>query len=70
VLIRHLWQPKTVVLLHWCLIYAVILINFVHCQSEMVLNKTEIVILVLVKVSFMTVIGKGYFLNTHPVNIN
>jgi hypothetical protein len=23
VLIRHLWQPKTIVLLHWCLICAV-----------------------------------------------
>ncbi len=25
VLIRHLWQPKTVVFLHWCLICAVLL---------------------------------------------
>jgi hypothetical protein len=25
VLIRHLWQLKTVVLLHWCLIHAVLL---------------------------------------------
>ncbi len=70
VLIRHLWQPKTVVFLHWCVIYAVLLINFVHCQSEIILNKTEIVILVLVKVSFKTVIGKRYFVNIHPVNIN
>ncbi len=28
VLIRHMWRLKTIVLLHWCLIHAVLLILF------------------------------------------
>jgi hypothetical protein len=30
VLIRHLWQLKTVVILHWCLICAVLLMSCAH----------------------------------------
>ena len=30
VLIEHLWQLKTVVFLHWCLILAVLLLEYQH----------------------------------------
>ncbi len=34
VLIRHLWQIKTVVFLHWCLIGAVLLVEQLSTDSE------------------------------------
>jgi hypothetical protein len=40
VLIRHLWQLKTVVFLHWCLIHTVLLwISFKNCRRKVKLTK-------------------------------
>jgi hypothetical protein len=42
VLIRHLWQLKTVVFLHWCLIHAIILIWSVQTLKLCFLGKERI----------------------------
>ncbi len=33
VLIRHLWQLKTVIFLHWCLMHAVLFVGEIHSQG-------------------------------------
>jgi hypothetical protein len=40
VLIRHLWQLKTVVFLHWCLIYAVLLKRNINSR-EVAMNNSH-----------------------------
>ncbi len=54
VLIKHLWQLKTVVFLHWCLICALLLLMSVALQSHKI---TRLLVLVMnmpcVKLSFV-----------------
>jgi hypothetical protein len=35
VLIRHLWQLKTVVFVYWCLIFAVLLADIFACLLDL-----------------------------------
>ncbi len=46
VLIRHLWQLKTVVFLHWCLICTVPLAAAKKKKKETLINALEHVVLV------------------------
>jgi hypothetical protein len=42
VVIRHLWQLKTVVFLHWCLICAILIYTFSVTHGKMVIKVEKI----------------------------
>ncbi len=43
-LIRHLWQLKTVVLLHWCLIRAVLLMTLATVMTHFIVQRLLMIV--------------------------